>query len=365
MSKYFVREVYRVARFSLVFLLTVFAIQSGYSSVAFNVKRETIQIGQINYFGYAGLNLKKVQKNLPIHIGDSVSYERFDRDETQIQQVVQEITGKPATDIAEVCCDKAKHLLVYIGLSGRSSHPVVISSAPHGSDHLESTALSLYEQTMAAIENAVRHGSAKEDDSRGYALFDDPATRKIQLAMRAYAANRGPELERVLRNSADVQQRRVSAWLLGYADRSPAQIQCLAEAATDPDEVVRNNAIRALEVLASAPTSTPIRIDPAPFISLLFSGKWLDRNKASILLAHLSRNRDPVLLGELHAKALQPLIEGARWKDLGHSSAFLAILGRIGGIPEARLDSLIAAGDKTPIIQAALQSHNDSIHSHQ
>jgi hypothetical protein len=96
-------------------------------------------------------------------------------------------------------------------------------------------------------------------------------------------------------------------------------------------------------------------------VSLLFSGKWLDRNKASLLLAHLSQGRDPALLQELHAKALQPLIEGAQWKNPGHSYAFLVILGRIGGIPETRLDSLIAAGDKTQIIQAALQSHRDSI----
>jgi hypothetical protein len=170
--------------------------------------------------------------------------------------------------------------------------------------------------------------------------------------MRVYAAQRGPEIEKVLRNSADPRQREASANLLGYADRSDAQIRSLGEAANDADDGVRNDAVRALAVLASARNAPLLKGDPAPFIEMLFSGRWTDRNKGSFLLAQLSRERNPVLLEELRDRALQPLVEGAKW-DRSHSTSFLQILGRIANIPEARLGKLIRDGDTAQIIQAA------------
>jgi HEAT repeat protein len=73
--------------------------------------------------------------------------------------------------------------------------------------------------------------------------------------MRSYSANREEELENALRNSSDPLQRRASARLLGYANRSAGQIESLTEATRDPDQEVRNNATRALSALASATNS--------------------------------------------------------------------------------------------------------------
>ena len=56
------------------------------------------------------------------------------------------------------------------------------------------------------------------------------------------------------------QNRAAAATLLGYANRSRAQIDALVHAANDTDRVVRNNAVRALGVLASAQSRT--RKDP-------------------------------------------------------------------------------------------------------
>jgi hypothetical protein len=102
-------------------------------------------------------------------------------------------------------------------------------------------------------------------------------------------SGRGPELERVLRDAADPKQRQVSAALLGYAKRSPSQVQGLADAILDSDPEVRNNAIRALMVLTSVKNTEPIHLNLTSIEALLSSGVWSDRNKASLLLDNRRR----------------------------------------------------------------------------
>ena len=172
--------------------------------------------------------------------------------------------------------------------------------------------------------------------------------------MRAYARAREADFIRVLRHASDPRQRRVASTFLGYVPRSATQVKALAQAVTDPDDEVRNNAVRALSVLSAARNTGPLLIDPQPFIALLFSGKWTDRNKGSMFLARLTERRDPALLTALREQALQPLIEGASWSgDPGHTGAFLVILGRIAGLPDDKLQQLMDRGDSAAIIEAA------------
>jgi hypothetical protein len=209
---------------------------------------------------------------------------------------------------------------------------------PAGLDHLEPAALELYRQEMDALMPAMQRGSAGEDDSNGYALGTDAELRKIQIALRTYALERGQELETVLRASADAQQRMTAAALLGYARRSPAQIRGLIDAILDPDSEVRNNAMRALVVLTSVKDAQPIKISVKPLEALLVSGQWSDRNKASLLLDQLTTTRDPQLLHELRAAVLDVLIEGASWHgDPGQADAFVILLGRIANMPEEQI----------------------------
>jgi hypothetical protein len=56
-------------------------------------------------------------------------------------------------------------------------------------------------------------------------------------------------------------------------------------------------------------------VRPAPFIDLLNSIEWTDRNKSSFALEMLTESRDPALLLDLRARALRSLIEMARWKS--------------------------------------------------
>jgi hypothetical protein len=161
----------------------------------------------------------------------------------------------------------------------------------------------------------------------------------------------------VLRSSADAQQRIVAAHLLGYATKSDEQLVALVRASHDPDDTVRNNAIRALGVLASSDPKEAARIPAAGFIAMLNSGSWTDRNKAGFLLDVLSEGRDPKLLGRLRAEALDSLIEMARWRVAGHANFARILLGRVAGIEENHLQQLVAAGQVDAIIKALPGKH--------
>jgi hypothetical protein len=73
--------------------------------------------------------------------------------------------------------------------------------------------------------------------------------------------------------------------------------------------------MRALLVIAERTprAGRPVpRIPPEPFIAFLSSPVWSDRNKASLALAALTRNRDPIFLEALRRQAISPLVEMSR-----------------------------------------------------
>jgi hypothetical protein len=198
--------------------------------------------------------------------------------------------------------------------------------------------------------NAVMNGHGQEDDSEGYTLTNDPKTRSAELALRDYALHNEALILQVLTASSDASHRAVAAQMLGYGRQSAGQVEALVRASLDADDNVRNDAIRALEVLAGAKPDLAQKIPPEPFIRLLRSAAWSDHNKASLLLVALTKSRDPMVLKLLRTEALDSLMEMARWRNLGHAAAALSILGRIAGIDEDALNQWIEAGQVDLII---------------
>ena len=115
-------------------------------------------------------------------------------------------------------------------------------------------------------------------------------------------------------------------------------------------------AMRALAVIARAAAAAPQRmpIPIKPFIGLLDSPVWTDRNKASLALMSLSERRDPALLTTLRHRALGPLVEMARWQSRGHARPALLILGRIAGQSDEDVEAAWTRGDRDAVINAAL-----------
>jgi hypothetical protein len=315
------------------------------------------RIGEIDFYGYAGLDLDQIRAALPLREGDNLpsADDAFFDVITRIRESVKGVIGKAAMDVAPVCCDAQGHMMIYIGLPGNSMRNVPYNAAPKGRLRLPSKALKLYEQSMAANSAAVRNG-ASEDDSKGYALSSDPTLRARELATREYATHHERLVLEVLDSSRDAEQRRVAAHFLGYARQSRVQITALVRASHDADETVRNNAVRALGVLAKSNPKVAAQIPAEGFVAMLSSGSWTDRNKAGWLLSELSTTRNRKLLDQLRAQALDSLIEMARWRSYGHAYSSRILLGRIAGIEETRLQNLVDTGQVEQIVKALEQA---------
>jgi hypothetical protein len=243
--------------------------------------------------------------------------------------------------------------VLFIGLPGTSSKRFTYNPEPKGTARLSGEITTLNDRLNHALEAAVRKGgdAAREDDSTGYALAHDPAARSLQLKLWDYALAHATELLSVLESSADPKQRATAANALGYARKSSRQIAALVRAARDPDDDVRNDAVRALGVLASSDQRLAGQIPAADFIDMINSGVWSDRNKGAFLLLELTRGRNPDLLAELRTRALDSLIEISKWRSVGHAIPARFVLGRIAGIPEERLQQLVS-GPPEPILEA-------------
>jgi hypothetical protein len=307
------------------------------------------RIELIEFFGYEGIDLAAVRAALPVREGDV-----FDgKARAQVHEAVRSVTGADATDVASICCGEHGHLLLFIGLAGKSTHTFRLNASPKGSVRLFGEILPLFAKLRQANYEASKKGgdAAAEDDSEGYALNHYPPQRELQLQLRDYTRAHEEEIYDVLENCADVAQRQHTAVAAGYAKRSPRQIAALVRASHDVDAGVRDEATRAIEVLLRADASLAKQIPAADFIEMAGSGIWLDRNKASMVLDELTNARDPELLAQIEAQAWAALLEMSRWRDTGHAVSPRCVLGRIRKIPEVQLVDL-AMGSPADFLRA-------------
>lgn len=302
------------------------------------------------------MDVDSLRAALPLHTGETITEAKFDELHQNVVSVVQRVTGAPPTDLSAICCGTNGGLMIYIGLHGKNSHALTHLPAPAGSECLPSSAVDLYNKAIDEVMPAVQTNDAGEDDSRGYALSHYPALRQAQLALRDYAVGHTELLQKTLRDCREQKNREAAAHLLGYANRSKQQVAALLRACADPDATVRNNAIRALWVLASSSRNAANTIPAHRFVELLNSDKWEDRNKAGLLLTALVKYGSPTLLRDLRSNAFDSLLEMARWHDPGHAGAYCELLGKIAGFDDGRIHRLIAAGKVEEIISAAEKS---------
>jgi hypothetical protein len=165
-------------------------------------------------------------------------------------------------------------------------------------------------EPAAAPALAWKPEPAGDETTAGYSLSRDPLMRADELKLIDYARAHAATVYSVLANSASSRDRIAAAWIAGYAPQDKAQIAALLGAVTDPDSTVRNNSIRVLAVLAFHDPRIARRIPPDPFIPMLRSLSWTDRNKA------------------------------------------FTLVGRIAGIPEERLQTLLASHNAAAILAA-------------
>ncbi len=291
------------------------------------------RIGGIEFFGYGGLDVAAIRSGLPLNEGTPW----VEENRRVLREFVKVSVGTDATDIAVVSCDEGGDRWVYIGLQGGTSKAIRFLDEPAGALRLPQELLQINARLESALRSAVERGgdAVQEDRSRGYALTNDPSARSLELKMRDYALERAPQIFAVLADSSDAQHRAIAAEAAGYAEHTATQVHVLSRATRDPNRTVRNNAIRALSVLAGSDIELAVPIEAFLFIELLSSGSWEDRNKSVAVLLSLTQSRDIRLLSEIKERSLNALVESARWRWIGHSYGARVILGRIAALEES------------------------------
>ena len=307
-------------------------------------------IGIIDFYGLSSVSERQIREALQIKEGDSPSDEL-----KKAKRRLELLPGVAEANIEFVCCDAGKAIL-YVGIREKGTPSHQFRPDPHGKVRLPQDVVQAGNDFQKAFSDAVLKGNSGEDESNGHALSDDPSTRAVQERFITFAARDIKLFRDVLRHSADAEHRALSAQVIAYTANKQVIVNDLIEAMRDPAEGVRNNAMRALAVMAETgrrTTKRPIKIPVRPFIEMLNSVEWTDRNKSSWALLRLTDKRDPAVLSELRQKALPSLIEMARWKSPGHAEASFVLLGRIGAFPEDEISAAWERGDRASFIEAA------------
>ena len=293
------------------------------------------RIGIVDFYGLREISESEVRAALGITVGDPVPTSTDD-----IVERLEQIPGVVRAHIGIVCCIQGgeEHIL-YVGIQEKDGLQFKLRAPPHGPATLPEEVVDTYHAFGKALHAAVLKGDAGDDLSQGHSLMKNSEARAVQERFLILAKRHLEILRTVLRSSVDGNQRAIAANVLGYVSDKRSVLDDLLYAVRDPADNVRNNTTRAIGAIANLANRQPelgIRISPTPFIRMLNSVVWADRNKALMVLSIMTSGEDldSGVLQDLQKKALQSLVEMARWKSPGHSLSAYALLGRVAGIPD-------------------------------
>ncbi|HEX6063880.1 MAG TPA: HEAT repeat domain-containing protein [Longimicrobiales bacterium] len=312
--------------------------------------QERPPVGIVNAYGARALTAERVLETAGISVGDTVT----EQDKLDAVARLLALPNVRDAHIAIVCCENGSSI-AYVGVLEAGSAVTPFAAAPTGQARLPGNVVRDEAEFMKHLQEAVQQNQTEEDDSAGHSFVRYAPAREVQQRFAQYALGNVHALRDVLRTSSDAHHRAIAAQVMAYAVNKSAVVADLVSALRDPDATVRNNATRALAVMASWAAKNPdvtLRIPHAPFVAMLNSPVWSDLNKASFVLMSLTQSRDPAIMRDLRATALPALADMARWQAFGHAFPAGLILGRLAGIPEAEIMAAFQK-DREALIEAA------------
>ena len=307
-------------------------------------------VGNIDFYGARTVSIARLREAIRVRPGDSVTSAVLDE-----ASRLEAVPGVVRAAVDAVCCEEGRTTL-YVGIEELGAPALAFDPAPTGQVLLPEAILEGYAAFETAFTQAMQAGDFAEDDTAGHQLMHFPAARAAQERFVPLAARHRAVLTSVLHQSVNQEHRAIAAQVLAYLPDKRTIVPDLVRATRDPYSTVRNNAVRALALIAGFGHRHPdrgITVPPEPMVDLLNSLVWTDRNKSSLALMRISESRDPDLLRLLRERALPSLVEMARWKSPGHAMAAFTILSRIAGIPEAEIFPALESGRREEIIQKA------------
>ena len=314
------------------------------------------RVGIIDFYGLHKTTPAQIREALGIAVGDSITALGL----FQVPARLADIPGVASAAIDPVCCEDGKTML-YVGIAEEGAPTLEVRAAPTGASRLTPDVMQAGDALADAQMRAARRGFMKEDVSEGHSLMADSAARAIQLSFIPLAEKHLDTLRKVLRTSSDADHRAFAAEVLAYAPNKQSVVPDLVYAMRDPSADVRNNATRALALIAMYGQQHPeakITVPFEPFIDLLNSLAWTDRNKASLALMAMTESRNPALLAALKTRAFDALVDIAQWTNPGHAMAGIYMLGRIAGIADPEIYAMFERGERDKIIEAARKARS-------
>lgn len=293
---------------------------------------QDMTIASVDVFGAWTVSPQDVLAAFGVQPGDPVA---FDQAAAEIR--VTSLDGVEDLEISVI--RSSEGVSVFVGVTEEDTPQLVLRPRPTGVVRLPEVIHEQVDGLLSQLERASRAGIFEEDASAGHAVSAYPAARLIQLSMVELATDNLESLRQVLGDSRFERERRAAAIAIGYASDKRVIVPDLIMAASDPDEEVRNYALRSLAMIAAYSNANPelrITVDPRPFVQMLDSPVWTDRNKATAVLVSLSETRDARLLQLLRDESLPALYEMALWHT-GHAIPAVLILGRMAGLEDGRV----------------------------
>jgi len=305
-------------------------------------------IAAIDFYGSAPVDFARLRAAFPYQAGETFKPIKITLADTPPE--FQKLVGDNRFSVSAVLIPDLHGFVLYIDIEPAAAPAPAWNPEPAGAEKLPPEILALYEHAMDRLGNGGI--SAGDETTEGYSLSKDPVMRADELKLIDYARAHAATVYSVLASSASFRDRIAAAWIAGYAPQDKAQIAALLGAVTDPRPGVRNNSIRVLAVLAFHDPNIARQIPPDPFIPMLHSLDWTDRNKALAVLDPVTAARAPKTLESLRRQALDPLRQMSHWTYRGHASMALTLVDRIAGIPEDRLQSLLSSHNAAAILAA-------------
>lgn len=326
------------------------------------VSAQEFRIGVIDFYGLHKLSAEQLRPHLEFSEGDVFSFDD-EKSHAAFKQTDRQLSSLPGVRSARsgpLCCSNGQ-VVVFIGIEETGAPRWRFRKPPRGEARLPAEVAKAGTEFADAAFAAVARGDNGEDTSAGHSLFQAPEPRAIQLRFVDYAQRYLPVLREVLRQSSDANQRALAAQVIAYAGDKQAVVPDLVWAMRDDSADVRNDATRALLVFTKRESTPPLKIPYGPFVALLGSPVWTDRNKSSFAVESFTRTRDPKLLRLLRRQALGPLTEMARWKVPGYALPSVSILGRIAGYSEEEITVAIENARQEELIAAAASGRRQAV----
>jgi hypothetical protein len=333
--------------------------------VAANVTPHDItpRVGLVEIYGLHKVSPEKIRTALGAKPGDPMP-SRMDAEDR-----IDKVSGVVVSRVEAACC-VGSNMVLYIGIEERDAPHIDYHEIPTSDVKLPAALFDSYHKFLDEVAGSIRGRNADEDLTQGYSLMADPECRRLQQSFIVDVTENLALVDRVLRESADSEERAAAAYLLQYGPRGPHTTKIVVDGLQyglrDEDDNVRENAVRALKAVAVGAKLHPeqaIRIEPTWFVELMNSVVWSDRRDATRALVNLTENHDSNTLALLRERALPSVVEMARWHDQTAALPAFILAGRLAGLDEAAIKSAWLSGDREAVLKKALNPSGNNKHS--